>query len=70
MFEHRIEDNQQLPHAGGQGHLFGFAGCTQALAEWGSGLAIQHFAARGGELVQLVYLVCRVSLVCLVQRTK
>ena len=22
MFEHRIEDNQQLPHAGGQGHLF------------------------------------------------
>ena len=34
------------------------------------GLAIQHPAARGGELVHLAYLVCRVSLVCLVQRTK
>ena len=31
MFQHRIEDNQQLPHAGGQGHLFGFSGRTHAL---------------------------------------
>ena len=34
-----------------------------------SGLAIQHFAVRGGDLVYLVYLVCLVhlvSLVCLV----
>ena len=31
---------------------------------------LTHFAARGEELVHLVYLVCRVSLVCLVQRTK
>ncbi len=33
MFEHRIHDRQQLPHAGDQGHLFGFAGGTQALIE-------------------------------------
>ena len=32
-----------------------------------SGLAIQHFVARGGDLLHLVYLVC---LVYLVQGTK
>src|SRR5437016_9552051 len=36
----------------------------------GSGLAITHFAARGGELVCLVYLVRLVYLVYLVQRTR
>ncbi len=36
----------------------------------GSVLAIQHFAARGGVLVQSVHLVCLVFLLCLVQRTK
>jgi|CXWL01.1.fsa_nt_gi hypothetical protein len=33
MFEHRIQDDQQFPHAGGQRHLFGFASRTQALIE-------------------------------------
>ena len=33
-----------------------------------SGLAIQHFAARGGDLVHLVYLVYLVFLVGLVER--
>src|SRR5437016_8041903 len=36
----------------------------------GSGLAITHFAARGGELVCLVYLVRLVYLVYLVRRTR
>jgi hypothetical protein len=35
-----------------------------------SGLAIQHFAARGGDLVHLVYLVYLVFLVYLVRRTR
>jgi hypothetical protein len=34
-----------------------------------SGLAIQHFAARGGDLVHLVYMVYLVFLVYLVRRT-
>src|SRR5439155_23869191 len=36
----------------------------------GSGLAITHFAARGGELVCLVYLIRLVYLVYLVRRTR
>ena len=31
MFEHRIEDEQQFPHAGRQGDIFGFPGRTQAV---------------------------------------
>lgn len=33
MFQHRIEDRQQLAHAGGQGDFLCFAGGTQALIE-------------------------------------
>lgn len=33
MFQHRIEDRQQFPHAGGERHLFRFAARTQALIE-------------------------------------
>jgi DUF2934 family protein len=33
MFQHRIEDGEQLAHAGRQRHLFCFAGRTQALIE-------------------------------------
>ncbi len=33
MFEDRIEDDQQLAHAGDQGHLLRFAGGAQALIE-------------------------------------
>src|SRR2546425_680586 len=33
MFEHRIQDDQQLPHARREGHLFRFPGGTQALIE-------------------------------------
>lgn len=33
MFEHGIDDRQQLPHAGSPGHLLGFAGGAQALIE-------------------------------------
>lgn len=36
----------------------------------GSGLAILHFAVRGGELVRFVCLVYRVFLVYLVRRTR
>jgi hypothetical protein len=39
----------------------------QALEETWSGLAIKHFAARGGELAHLVSSVC---LVCVVRRTR
>ena len=35
-----------------------------------SGLAIQHFAARGGDLVYPVHLVCLVYLVCPVRQTR
>ena len=33
MFQHRIEDGQQFPHAGGERHLFRFAARMQALVE-------------------------------------
>ena len=33
MFQHGVEDGEQLAHAGRQGHLFRFAGRTQALIE-------------------------------------
>ena len=33
MFEHGIDDGQQLAHAGSQGHLLGFAGGAQAQIE-------------------------------------
>ena len=33
MFQHRIDDGEQLVHAGRQRHLFGFAVRTQALIE-------------------------------------
>ncbi len=33
MFEHRIDDRQQFPHAGDKGHLLGLPGLTQALIE-------------------------------------
>jgi len=33
MFEHCIQDGQQLTHASGQGYLFGFASGAQTLIE-------------------------------------
>ncbi len=33
MFQHRIEDRQQLPHAGGERDFLGFAGVVQSLIE-------------------------------------
>jgi hypothetical protein len=33
VFEHGVEDGEQLPHAGYQGHLLGLAGRQQALIE-------------------------------------
>jgi hypothetical protein len=33
MFQHRIENRQQLPHTGGECHLLGFPCSLQALIE-------------------------------------
>jgi hypothetical protein len=33
VLHHRVEGDQQFPHAGGQGHLLGLTRCTQALVE-------------------------------------
>tara|TARA_B100001971_G_C17701873_1_gene292099 strand:+ start:105 stop:254 length:150 start_codon:yes stop_codon:yes gene_type:complete len=33
MFEHAVENDQKLPHAGGQGYLFGFTSGTEPLVK-------------------------------------
>ena len=33
MFEHAVEDDQELTHASGQGHFLGLAGGTQTLVK-------------------------------------
>ena len=46
MFEHRIQDHQQFPHAGRQGDLLGLASRTETLIERTATTAAMYNVAR------------------------